>query len=111
MVEVICKTLTSIINTRLRVAVSLHYYLHGFWQGWGMGKSTLEVKLVHHMAAIFHEHFFQVFLDMKKAYDSLDWSYRIDILRGYGLSANLQRLLRRYCYGKMLVPRSRRYYG
>ena len=39
------ETITSIINTGLRVGVSLHYALHGFRKGMVMGTATLEAKL------------------------------------------------------------------
>ena len=40
LVEVICKTINSIINTRIRVSVSIHDDLHGLRQGRGLGTAT-----------------------------------------------------------------------
>ena len=35
----------------------------------------------------------------------------MEVLRVYGLSANLQQILGNYCYGHRLVPQSGRYYS
>ena len=54
LVEVIWKIINTIINTYLRVAISLHDSQHGFRQGGG-GTATLESKLAQHLAGIFRE--------------------------------------------------------
>ena len=71
LVEVICKIITTIINTRLGTAISLHDALHGFRQGRVSVTTTLEANLAQQMALICHEPLFQVFPDVNKAYDSL----------------------------------------
>ena len=43
--EMIQKVCTSIMNIRLRFAITLNGALHGFVQGWGAGTATLEKKL------------------------------------------------------------------
>ena len=55
LVEVIWKKISSIINTHLRVAVSLHYTLHGFRQGRGMDTETFVANLAQQLVGIFHE--------------------------------------------------------
>ena len=47
----------------------------------------------HQLAGIVHEPLFQVFIDMRKAYDDLYRGRRMEIIRGYGLGPKLQRLL------------------
>ena len=54
---------------------------------------------------------FQVFLDVRKAYDSLDQGRYIEILCKYGLLSRLQQLLQRYWYRQRVVPNSGQYYG
>ena len=60
--------INTIINNRLRTAISLHGALHGFIQGKGMGTAMTEAKLAQQLPGIFHEPFLQVLLDVKKAY-------------------------------------------
>ena len=54
LVEVICKMITTMINNRLRMDISLHDVLHAFRHGRGAFIAMLEVKLVQHLLGIFH---------------------------------------------------------
>ena len=63
------------------------------------------------LAGIYHEPLFQMFLNVRKAYDSLYRTRCTEVLRGYGLGANLQRLLERYWNDQKVVPRAGGYYG
>ncbi len=42
-----------------------------------------------------HKPHFMIFLDLQKAYDTLDRSRAIQILQGYGVGANLGRFIER----------------
>ena len=48
--------------------------LHGFWEGRGTGTATREAKLLQQRAAMREEGLYVIFLDLTKAYDSLDRS-------------------------------------
>ena len=85
--------ITVITSKGIRMAISLHDVLHGFRQGREMGIATLEDKMMQHMKEICHEPLFQVLLDVKKAYYSLDLMCCKKILRGYEIGKNLQSLL------------------
>ena len=111
MVEAIWKIITSIINTRIRVHAYLNGALNGFWKGRGTVTTTLEEKMNKNLEGICHEHLFQVLLNVKKVYESLNRLLCMETLRGYGLNVDLQRLIKRYWDGWRVVPRSRRYYG
>ena len=52
LVEVIWKMITTIINNCLRMAISLHDALHGFRHGRETGMTTVEAKLMQHLAGI-----------------------------------------------------------
>ena len=111
MVKVVWKKITTIINTRLRTTISLHDALHIFRQVRGAVTATLEAKRVKQLTVIFHEPLLQVFLDVKKAYESLERMQCMEILWGYGLSDNLKRILKRFWEGHAVVPRARGCYG
>ena len=52
-----------------------------------------------------------IFLDLTKAYDALDRSRSLEILKGYGLGDRVRRLLRE-CWDKTtMVARAGGYYG
>ena len=48
------------------------------------------------LAGIFQDPLFQVFIDVRKAYNSIDRGRCIEILRGYGLGPIPQQLLQWY---------------
>ena len=73
------------MNNRLKNAITLHDTLHGFTQGRGAGMVTMEAKLDQQLERIFHKPLFQVFIDVRKAYYSLDRGRSMEILWGYVL--------------------------
>ena len=89
----------------------IHDALHGFRLGRGMGTETLEAKLAQQLAGIAHKPLFQVFLDVRKAYDSLDRERCLEFLRGYGLGPNLACILNNYWRRQRIVPKVGKYLG
>ena len=83
LVEVMCKVVAVILHHRLATAITYHNFLHGFWAGRGTRTSTLEAKLLQQLAAMREEVLYVIFLDLHKAYDSLDRSRSLNILEGY----------------------------
>ena len=59
----------------------------------------MEAKLEQQLVGIVHEPLFQVFIGVRKAYESLDRGRCMEILRGYGLGPKLQRILQQYWDG------------
>ena len=106
LVEVTRKVFVEVVNCHLKQSVELHDALHGFREGRGMGTATLEAKLEHQLDGISHKPLFQVFLNVHKAYGSLDRGRCLEIMRGYGLGLNLARLLTNYWERHMIVPKT-----
>ena len=79
------KVCVMVVNFRLKRSVTLHNELHEFRAGRGTGTATLEEKLAQQLAGIAHEMLFKVFLDVQKAYGSLDRGLWMDIIQGYGM--------------------------
>ena len=98
-----------VVNCRLKRSVLLYDALHGFISGRGTGTATLEAKLVQQLSGIAHKPLLQVFLDVQKAYDSLDQERCLELLRGYGLGPNLARLLDNYWRRQRIVPKVGKY--
>ena len=96
LVEVIRKVCASIMNNRLWAVINLNDILHGFRQGRGTATAIMEENLDQQLAGLCHDPLFQVFLDVQKAYDSLDRVRCMEIIRGYIPGTNLQRLLHQY---------------
>ena len=72
LVEVLWKTITSLLNLPIAAAISFHDTLHGFWAGRGMGTANFEAKLLQQLTAMREAVLFNLFLDIRKAYDALD---------------------------------------
>ena len=71
----------------------------------------MEAKLAHKLAGLVHELLFQVFLDVWKAYESLDRGWCMDILRGYGMGKRMVRLIAHHWENFMFVPKVKRFLG
>ena len=111
LVEVIWKLLTIILHRRLTTGIKLHDVLHRLREGRGTGTATLEAKLLQQLAAMREEVLYVIFLDLTKAYDALDRSRSLEILKGYGVGERVQRLLAVYWERTKVVARAGSYYG
>ena len=85
LVEVTWKIVAVILHRRLTAGINFHDVLHGFREGRGTGLATLEDKLLQQLAAMTEEVLYVIFLDLTKAYDALDRSRSLEILKGYGV--------------------------
>ena len=109
--EVLWKVCATVVNCRIKGSVTLHYELHGFRAGRGTGMAILESKLVQNLVGIAHEPLFQVFLDVRKAYDSLDRGRYMEILRGYGMGKRMARLIVNHWDNIIFVLNKKRFLG
>ena len=71
----------------------------------------MEEKLEQQLAGIVHETLYQVCIDVRKAYESLDRGRCVKILQGCGLGPKLQRLLQRYWGEQKVVRKAGKFYG
>ena len=111
LLEIIYKLLSSIINRRLCDKVKLDDALHGFRAKRGTGTAIMEVKLLAQLRSRSDEPLFMIFLDLKKAYDTLDRTQAMRILKGYGVGRNIRRIIDTIWRGDTMVPRQSGYFG
>ena len=93
LVEVTWKVVAVILHHWLTAGIKLHDALHRFWEGHGIGMATLEAKLLQQLAAMREKVLYVIFLDLTKAYDALDRSRSLEILKGHGVGDRVRRLL------------------
>ena len=111
LVEVTWKVTAVILHRRLTTGLQLHDALHGFWEGCGTGTATLEANLLQQLAAMREEILYVIFLNLTKAYDALDRSRSLEILKGYGVGGRVWKMLREYWERTTMVARAGSYYG
>ena len=88
----------------MKSSVIIHNALYGFRAGIGTGTATLQFNLYQHLVGLAHELFFQVFLDLRNAYDLLYRDQCLKLLRGYGLGPNLDQILENYWMRQRIIP-------
>ena len=111
LLEIIWKLISSIIDARLKSSIEFHDCLHGFLAKRGTGTATIEAKLMQQLAALDQVPLFEIFLDLKKAYDTLDRGRMLQILEAYGVGPRVLTLLRAFWDQQKVVARQGRYYG
>ena len=94
--ESLWKLITSIVNSCLVQGIKLHDAQNGFCPGRGTSTAIMETKLRMQLACRQGWPYYQVFLDLSKAYDTLDRDRTILILQHYGVGPNLIRILKTF---------------
>jgi hypothetical protein len=86
-------------------ALQLHDCLHGRLPRRGTGTAIMEAKLQQQLASEEQEPLYQIYLDLRKAYDALDRGQCLEILAGYGVGPNLLHLQEQFWNdAKMVCP-------
>jgi hypothetical protein len=83
--------------------------MHGFRTGRGRGTASIELKLRIQLATIHQIPLHVIFLDLKKAYDSIHRGGTLDILQGYSVGPQLLHLLRNLWGAQKTVVRQNGY--
>jgi hypothetical protein len=104
------KVIEKIMVARLS-SVKFYDSLHGGLPGRGMGTATIKAKLHQSLAWRDQCPLYQIYIDLKKAYDALDWERTLEILVAYGVGPKLQALQKHFWETATLVCRAGDNYG
>ena len=72
LLETLWKVVEDLIDTRLRASLQMQDVLHRFRDGRGTGTAIMELMLAQELSSIDQSPLFLVFLDLRKAYDTVD---------------------------------------
>mmetsp|Transcript_5724 Transcript_5724/g.8521 ORF Transcript_5724/g.8521 Transcript_5724/m.8521 type:complete len:1130 (+) Transcript_5724:164-3553(+) len=111
LLDVVYKVVASIINRRLHSAIKFDDALHGNMPKRGTGTAIMEAKLLAQLQMRSDKPLFLVFIDLKKAYYSLDRGRALQIFQKYGMGPNLCRIVETIWAEDSLAPRRGGYYG
>jgi hypothetical protein len=84
-------------------AFDLHNLLHCCHNKSGTGTAGIEAKLAQQLAYLEQASLYGVFLDLKKAFDSMDRERCLLILEGYGVGPRIIRLIWNFWRNAVLV--------
>lgn len=90
------EVISSIICERINGSIIFHEALHGYVPGRGMGTAIMSAKLFQQLTHINQRQVRPVFIDLHKAFDSIDCEHTLEILSGYGLGPKACALLQTY---------------
>ena len=72
-----------LINRRIGAEVIYHDTLHSFRAARGTGKSSLEANLIQNLTVMREGFLYGIFLDIRKAYATLDQGWFLEIIVAY----------------------------
>ena len=96
LLEISWKVIESIINRQIAKKVEFHDALHGFCANPGTGTACIEVKILQQLSKMVQTTLHFIFLDLLRAYDTVNRERLLEILEGYGVGPNALGLLKYY---------------
>lgn len=113
LLDVIYKLVSRIVSVRMNNSIIYHDAVHGFRRNRGTMTATAELKLCMRATKFDKEvkPRFIVFLDLKKAYDTLDRTRTMEILKAYGVGPNICHFIEQTWDNDTMIPKQAGCYG
>jgi hypothetical protein len=110
LLEPILKCIERVIDHCLD-AINLHDSLHGCHHNRGAGTAIIEAKLAQQLSYLELQPFYGVFLDLRKAFNAMDWERCILVLEGYDAGPWMIRLICGFWRNATMVCKAAGNYG
>ena len=111
LLEIPWKVVEVLIDTRLCASLQMHKVLHGFRSRRGMGTAIMELNISQELSIIDKDPLFLVFLDLRKAYDTVHWDRLLITLEGYGEGPRMCGILEIFWDYQQVVPIQNGFHG
>jgi Reverse transcriptase (RNA-dependent DNA polymerase) len=111
LLETIYKLVSAIINNRLKEKIQFHDAVHGFRQARGTGTAIIRAKLHMQFAQRTTAPLYLCFMDLRKAYDTLNRQRTLEILKGYGVGKNVLKFIETIWDWDEMTPKQAGFYG
>ena len=89
LLDTLWNVVEALINNRLLSILHMHAVLHGFRSRRGTGAAIMELKIAQELANIYQDPLFLVFLDLRKAYDTVEQDHLLITLEGYAADLSM----------------------
>jgi Reverse transcriptase (RNA-dependent DNA polymerase) len=109
--EHLWKVVEAIINTCIGTNVLFHDILHGFRPHKGTGTAIIDAKLLQELSQIQHTVLYQIFLALKKAYDTIHRGCALQQLKAYGVCPRLLHLIHANWQHQIMVTQQSGFHG
>jgi hypothetical protein len=111
LLEIIRKLMTAIIDNRLRSTIEFQDEIHRFRKSRGTGTAILCNKLLCQQSNMEGKPLKQIYIDLSKAYNTLDRKTTLKILEHYGVGKRTKNLLESFWKHHHVIPRASGYHG
>ena len=113
LLDVFYKLVSRIIHIRINNNVDYHNAIHGFRQNRGTTTAISELKLAMRSTRMDKNRNprYTIFLDLTKAYDTLDRSRTLEILKAYGVGPNIIHIISQTWNMDRMIPKQSGCYG
>ena len=111
LLETIHKLVSQVINLRMAKSINFCEEVHGFCRKRGTHTAIGETKISMQIAACKSDTIFQVFLDLRKAYDSIDRNRVLKLLEKYGVGPNITNYIKEVWDNQLFLLRQASFYS
>jgi Reverse transcriptase (RNA-dependent DNA polymerase) len=100
-----------LIHGRLNATIKLHKSIHGFQTQQGTRTAIMQVKLLMQKVQQDSNPMYMIFLDLQKAYNSINLSCILQLLQQYGVGPNMLCIIENIWVHDTVIPQKIRFYG
>jgi Reverse transcriptase (RNA-dependent DNA polymerase) len=111
LLETVYKLVLMIIHPRLTLTIILHESIHGFRQYQGTGTAIINLKILLQKVQRDSNPLNLVFLDLTKAYNTLDRDRMLQLLQAYGVGPNICQIINNIWTNDTLILKQHQYYA